>query len=558
MLRLPLSRIGRLAAVLLGMTGCPAANPGPDYPRCGTNENALVTLVPGPGQAGFDEALAAAARRHDRQFHALNAFATGLTAEFSVLADDPTAREAVERFLAEHDGWDFEAAMGRSPTTVGTWHKSAGLYGGVGIAADAYRYGVLRDSGADCAEVEIARGQLLRSLEALDVAARIGGVPGVMARSLLRVDLPTSESREVTPLFDAAGQPLPAEKNNGTWRADQTGHYGQYIWEDSLSRDMLVGWAMAFGAAFEVLGDDPGFPTELKRRLREDARAVGLALQKVGTSGYDLEIPDADGRLTFHAYLNENAIDRVYVAGAQNGFHALMALGIVGALARASGDEALDAWLTDELLGVRRLDRLADAYAHLVDMGNISNYSAYNMVFTGGFLAQQYVRDETPGRFIRRAIRDELYARPDNPKRQPKETKMTFFDLIYAWATVPEGEALAPQRAEAVAAGLETLREFPQAPAWGTPRINCDEEEIKSGTCTLDDGTIVQVLGEVGRNDALVADRPIPMRVRPRSNYYWRSNPYRPNDVGGESSALLLSTVDFRVAYWLGRWLRVE
>lgn len=48
------------------------------------------------------------------------------------------------------------------------------------------------------------------------------------------------------------------------------------------------------------------------------------------------------------------------------------------------------------------------------------------------------------------------------------------------------------------------------------------------------------------------------MRVRPRSNYYWRSNPYAPNDSAVESDSVLLSTVDFRVAYWLGRWLRAE
>ena len=35
--------------------------------------------------------------------------------------------------------------------------KSAGLYGGVGIAADAFRYMVLRDQGASCDVVDLAR-----------------------------------------------------------------------------------------------------------------------------------------------------------------------------------------------------------------------------------------------------------------------------------------------------------------------------------------------------------------------------------------------------------------
>ena len=539
---------------LLLLCACPSpVQPPSGPPPCGSNTNTLRTLIPGPGQDGFDATLAEAARQHDRQFHGINAFATGLAAECSVNAADPTARAAVEQFLSTDHSYDFEFITGRGLASVGVWNKSAGLYGGVGIAADAYRYGVLRDLGAACDEVDTARGQLVRGLESLDAASRIGGVPGVMARSLLRVDLPAGQPLTTTPLFDPAGMPLPTDKNNGTWRADATGALPQFIWEDSLSRDMVVGWAMAFGATFEVLESDTTVPEELKARLREDAANLGRTLRVVGADGYDLELHDADGRLTYHAYLNENAIDRFYLAGADNGAHALMSLGIVGALAFAAKDPELDAYLADELIARRRLDRIADNNAHLVDMGTSSNYSNYNMVFTGGLLAQRFVEGDPAARLVRRAVRDELYFRPENPMRQPREAKQSFFDFIFAAATLPEGAA---ERAAAVSQGLETLREFPQAPAWNTPRINCDDAEIQSGTCTLDDGTVVTVLGEIGRNDTLVATTPIPMRVRPRSNYYWRSNPYAPNDSAAESDSVLLSTVDFRVAYWLGRWLR--
>ncbi|MFT3712885.1 MAG: hypothetical protein QM817_34970 [Archangium sp.] len=541
-------------ALLASCTAPPMMQPaGP--PPCDSNRNGLVTLIPGPGQDGFDETLAAAARLHDRQFHAFNAFATGLNAEFIVT--DPLNRDAIAQFLATSDGFDFEAATGRSPSTLGTWTKSAGLYAGVGIAADAFRYGVLRDSGASCAEVEIARAQLLRGLESLDTAARIPGVPGVMARSLLRTDLPAAMPLDTTPLFDGSGMPLPAVKNNGTWRADNSGGaYASLIWEDSLSKDMIVGWAMGLGVSFEVLAGDATFPAELKARLQEDATRVGRALMKVGTEGYDLEIPDADGRVTYNGLLNENAIDRFYLAGADNGVHSIMSLGIVGALASVSDDAELDAYLSDTLVAQRRLDRSADVNAHLVDMGTLSNYSGYNMALTGAFLAQRYVPGETAGRLIRRAIRDELYARPEQPMRQPKEAKQTFFDVIYAHATQPDGDALATAREQALTQGVQTLREFPAAPFWDAPRMNCDDDEIRAGVCTLDDGTVVNVLGEVGRNDSLVADQPVPMRVRPRSNYYWRSNPYSPNDSSPGTGTVLNSGVDFRVAYWMGRWLR--
>jgi hypothetical protein len=83
--------------------------------------------------------------------------------------------------------------------------------------------------------------------------------------------------------------------------------------------------------------------------------------------------------------------------------------------------------------------------------------------------------------------------------------------------------------------------------------INCDEAEIASGVCIGLDGTEFDLLGYVGRGDKLVAEQPVPMAIRPDSNYYWRSNPYEVNSDGGNGT-LLLPGVDFRVAYWMGRW----
>lgn len=524
----------------------PDAGNGP--PACGSHKNGLVTFIPGPGQDGYDATLAAAARVHDRQFHAINAYATGLAAEFTTT--DAGAVE-IAAFLSGSDSVEFAETTGHRPESLGVWSKSAGLYGGAGIAADAFRYAVLRDEGEDCAEVATARAQLILGLEALDTAARIPGVPGVMARSLLRTDLPAAMPLDTTPLFDDGGMPLPAMKNNGTWRADNSGgRYPNLIWEDSLSRDMLVGWAMAFGVSFEVIDGDSGFSADLKSRLREDAKQVGLALKKVGAQGYDLEIPDADGRVTYNGYLNENALDRGYIPGVDNGVYALMSMGIIGALAKASGDASLSSYLSDTLVTQRRLDRIADTNAHLVDMGIGTNYSNTNMAFTGGFLAQRYVSDDTAGKLIRRAIRDELYFRPDNPARQVKETKQTLFDLIEAEAELPDNAMFDDA---AVAQGVDTLNGYPAAPFWNLPRTNCDASEVSSGSCTLDDGTTV-TLTMAGTD--VVADQPIPIKVRPVSNYDWRSNPYEPNDSSPGDGLTLESGVDFRVAYWMGRWLR--
>ena len=147
---------------------------------------------------------------------------------------------------------------------------------------------------------------------------------------MLLSDLPGAGQGSVTPLFDDDGAPLPAEKNNGTWRADNFGQYPGFIWEDSCSRDMLVGWAVAYAAMWEVVKTDPAFSDAAKTQLRQDAWDILESLRQVREEGYDLEIRDADGRQTYHGIMNENAIDRVYLDGAPNGFNAVMAVGVVG------------------------------------------------------------------------------------------------------------------------------------------------------------------------------------------------------------------------------------
>jgi hypothetical protein len=81
---------------------------------------------------------------------------------------------------------------------------------------------------------------------------------------------------------------------------------------------------------------------------------------------------------------------------------------------------------------------------------------------------------------------------------------------------------------------------------------NCDEAEVEAGACVAVDGTLLTPLGDAGRNDTPVSVEPVPMRLRPPSNYHWRSNPYQVN--GGGDGSQVMSGVDFRVVWWLGRW----
>jgi len=537
--------------------------------------------VPGPCETGWEPDLDAKARRFDRAWTLFNAGALGINTDVGIASE--ADRTLIDDFVKNGDGWDaeFEAETGRKPLDLVTSpNKVAGLYAGVGIVADAYRYGILRDQGYPAAEVEQARKQLLRALETLHVATAITGVPGVIARGLALAKWNETWKIPLVPLKDENGKPLPEVKNNGAWRADNSagGLYPHLIWEDSVSRDMLVGWASAFGAAWEVIGEDPAFPQAVKDTLRTDARDLGRALKVVRASGYDLEVPDADGRTTLHGWLNEHNMDgQFYLEGLENGFHAVMALGIVAAYAYASGDPGLSAWLHDDLVTKRQLPRIVKEQVHvIVDLGYGSNFSNYNMAFQGAWLAFRYLDDDGARATLREGLRDGLYDRPGR-EFQPIRHGYALYDLTYALG-MADASAFAPTGAAydeaAVERGLDTLRRFPSPPYWDREVVNCPiletfecgkqyaetekcrwDAKLLTEPCTAVDGkTLLKPLGCMGWKCTDVVDAATPWEVKPPSNYHWRSAPHGAN--GGGNGASLLPGVDFRFAYWMGRWAR--
>ena len=519
----------------------------------------IKTLIPAPCDPAYDEQLENLARLYDRQFHVFNAYTMGMNADVEVDLGATEVRQQIQDFLWKSDGWNVEEySGGKSPLEmINGWEGVAGLYGGVGIAADAYRYGVLRDQHYDPAEVDIARRHLIAALEGLHLAVDITGVPGVIARGVMRTDIPGGAGIVTTPLFDQQGNPLPTVKNNGTTRADNSGgRYPNYVWTDSCSRDQHIGWAAAFAAAWEVIQNDPTFSDELKFYLKKDARELGQALMVVRDSGFDLEIPDADGRTTYHGYINENNFDRIYIPflPIKNGMYSLMALGALAAFQYVAQDDKLQYFIYDVLIKQRHLDEIAKSNQIGVDLGTGTNYSSVNMAFQGAVLAIRYIPDETIKANLRVALQDRLYAKPHR-NRQPIEQGQSLFDFVYAGgmagSTAWQHMFMEPDPG-AVARGLETLRSFPTPPFWEVPTVNCDADEIAAHFCKGIDGTPINLLGYLGRGGTLIAAKPIPMRIRPASNYFWRSNPYEPN--GGGTGGRLLGAPDFRYVYWLGRW----
>jgi hypothetical protein len=182
---------------------------------------AARTLLPGPGENGYDPGLAWLAQQYDRQFFTFHAAPFSMSLDVHVDEDDLASREAIASFLADPDAGEgpdaFREFSGRDVFEVVDHYGEIGdlgMFGGMAAAGDAFRYAVLRQScrerGLDCAEAEKARQRLLEILEVLHVARAITGEHGVIVRGLFRRGMPRrGGDPETVPLVDASGAPNP-------------------------------------------------------------------------------------------------------------------------------------------------------------------------------------------------------------------------------------------------------------------------------------------------------------------------------------------------------------
>ena len=529
---------------------------------CVPSTDLWPSLIPGQGQAGYDAALAAAVAKYDRYHEAVGSFATGLSGS-NTLGADASARQKLDHLLATpwsatdvdptDDLLQYESLDPK--TLVTSWGLATGMYAGSELAADAYRYGVLRDRGGSCTDMARARKMLQIGIDAFHVVVAITGGGGSIARAIARNDLPGDGAAPVVPLFDAQHHPLPATKDNGTWRADNSagGAFSKYIWWDSCSRDMLFGWTMGIAAAWEVIANDPTFSAATKTQLRADAKSVLDGLMVVRPSGKDLEIWDPDGRMTLNGNMNETSIDRTYVI--KNGVASMMALGEVAGLVYVVGDAPAQAYLTS-LVTTRGLPVATTQTMDVIALGgDSSNHSSFNMLFMTAWMAHRYIPDAAVRTQLRAPMEQSVYRPLFGAK--PSDWKQSFFDLVVAASSGDawvDGPASASLDAPAVARGLETLSQFPPAPFYAVPKSNCDDGELAAKQCVLLDGTTVVSLSSV--KAGVVADKPIPMAYRPPSNFFWRTNPFLVNSPPGGDPNVVFPGSDLRATYWLGRWVR--
>jgi hypothetical protein len=509
----------------------------PDGPR----------LIPGPGEDGFDAALADKARAYDRQFHTFSA-PWGLSLD--ALIPDAAERDLVSGFLAQDDTDDFAAFAGRSPLEVVSAfdeHGDLGMFGGAAAAGEAFRYMALRD--------DASRADLLDAIAAFHIAATITGVPGTVARGIRRTDEPG-----VMPPVEPPPASCPdAGDRSDRWRPDGSGEHDGWIYDDNNSKDQLIGYVFALGAFWDAIAADPSIDDGVRAQLQADARALATSLMEPVQVGFgqtvDLVIRDWHECPTRHLDLNPRIVPiggspPLVLSGDaddQNGWNALAALGVVRTLYHITGDEAVRAYYVDELVGARDFPRLmvtgpAHVGAMYQDGAFDTNFSNVNMAFVSAWGLLRYETDPDLRARYREIFASELWDR--GHPHDGASLQQAFFNLVRSGLTGDDPATTAAAAAQ--------LGEFAAPPYWDVRVDNCDADEIAAGSCVALDGTTEITLVEPGSDLSVT---PLTKRLRPPSNFEWRSDPRSVNGGGG---VRLNPGGDFRSAYWMGRALLAD
>jgi hypothetical protein len=508
-------------------------------------------LIPGPGETGFDQPLADRARAYDRQFHTFSAQPFGLSLDAWIA--DPTDRDLVAGFLAQDATDDFAAFSGGRtvPQIVESYdeHGDLGMFAGAAAAGEAFRYIALRDGGHDTTR---AREELLEAIASFHVAATITGTPGTVARGIRKLDEPGAPP---------ATEPVPgscpqAGDRGNRWRTDGSGQYPGWIYNDNNSKDQIIGYVFALGAFWDAIAGDPAIPQAVRDQVQADARALAQSLMEnvsLGFQSADLVIRDWNNCPTKHLDLNprivpidgQNPLVLPANSTNQNGWNALAALGVMRTLYHVSGDSYVGHYFYNELVTTRGFPTLmvsgpARVRAMYQDGQFDTNFSNVNMAFVAAYGLLRYETDPALRATFENLLATELW--DVGHRHDAHSTQQAFFNLIFS--AFRAGGHESPVTAAAVA----QLHDFAAPPYFDAAVENCDADELAAGSCVAIDGSTITLI-EPGNNHAR---DPLPKRLRPPSNFEWRSDP---RSVNGGGHIRLNPGGDFRSAYWMGRVL---
>ena len=538
----------------------------------------LVVALPLIGEAKTvlgslgNEALDAQMERHTRLFYGLHAYPFGVGLTIARLKDAGML-QSIRDWLWNGKGKSLMEFTGLHPYEIVAEYEGPagiGLRGGGAVIGTAFRYMALKQENAPPDVLDSARQEVVKALKNIWVIHVITGIPHGIARGAMLLK-PLNQGEppfphpqvNIVPLFDENGEPLPKEKNNGCDRADNSHGLlpeGLWYWQDSCSKDQLVGWVAAMATLYDASKDDPTVDQALVSQLEQVACNVGAGLREKqkfqavdgNTYEYDLVIMDADGRPTLHHDLNPYSLDGTYFPPDSpffNVFNAVMAMGILKGLYHVCGDEELRAFLYDELIGRRGyLDRIeASDATDYIYMGAKTNFSNVNMIAIALFLNIYFEGDEVIASRMRRFMENRWWD-VKGVLQSAKNLKQPYFYALYE-AMTDKGSS--DERTNEVA---RLLLSFTLDPYTDEQRINCDDEEIANKKCIAIDGKTVITLQDVtNRGDKPIATEALDPSIRPPSNFDARSDPFEVNGGGGGTG--LNPGGDLHTAYWLLRYL---
>jgi hypothetical protein len=493
------------------------------------------------------------ARGYERQQDTFARSESGMNFDAFVKESD---RQLITDFFAQSE--DFETFAGRHVfTTLDSFdeHGDMGNFSGIASVGLAARLMVLKRDNAPADEIARARDACVRAARTWHVFGAIAG-PGTIARGVRRIAPIGSEPAlpgaipELVPLKDSSGNALPAKKGE-TWRAPVAPGFDGWIWKDDTSKDQVSGYALAIVWLWDALKGDPAAPQDVVTAMAEDlVRFAKVLMTPIPEKeGVDLVVRDADGRLTSFGDLNSRILSGtaggVFAedSALQNGFNAALAMGIIRGAVHVSGDATLEKYFYEELVGKRQYPKHAVATATLMYTGESTNFSNVNMLAIALATLGRIESDAT----VRGELQELIENFWDNgSSRCAARVAQPWYDVIVAGFGKTEKGEVPARMAGALAA-------YSPAPTFQRDRINCDDGEIGAGSCLAIDGTTTIALStRKGHGGGVVAQSPVPISVRPDSNFLWRSDPHEVNGGGGNR---LNPRGDWLAAYWLGRLL---
>jgi len=525
--------------------------------------------------ASYD-AMHTSVQRQDRAFYRFLALPFGWALEANLKTVDDA--KAISTFLDQSESEDVEAVTGRHPYDMFTnyeEHGDLGMFGGVAAAGTAFKYMTMKRDGASPEALAAARIDVVRAIENQHVFWAVTGTPGAVARGIQRLVDENPESpdipdypRTLVPFTDVDGNPLPAPKDNGTWREDNSkGELpaNTWIWIDSCSKDQLVGQIFAMVLLYDAAVGDPDIDQSIVEQMRADALATAQMLMvkreisemegPAGVGEYDLIIMDTDGRPTMFHDLNPYSMEKVYVpedGGSYNIFNLTLALGIMKGLFHVTGDEAVETYIYEELMGNRgyleMMDRSVDEWAVLdyIYADRKTNFSNVNMAATGIWLALYTESDDAVAGPLENFLEQRWWNR-EGVTRTAKVAKQPFFNLVWMGITDRGVDRALADETAALLGG------FPLGPYLNPLVENCDAAEIEALQClAIDNETIIELENGVNRGGRNVSGIALDPSIRPPSNFDARSDPFEVNGGGG---LRLNPGGDLLAAYWMGRYL---